>query len=88
MSDGIKQELPSDLAEVLSFPEPGSYEYNELRLRIYRNCQRPKWGESEMVVYDTVMDGFEQGLISVEWVGGEPYFSLTEAGMYVQNLGE
>jgi hypothetical protein len=69
------------IADILDFPEPGTREHNQLRLRSYKNERVASWGVTETEIFDTAMSLHDKGLINIVWDGTEPMFEASQAGI-------
>jgi hypothetical protein len=68
------------IADILDFPEPGTAEHTQLRLRSYKNERAAGWGDNEVDLFDTACSLHAKGLIQIRWEGVEPLFELSESG--------
>ena len=68
------------IADILDFPEPGTKEHNQLRLRSYRNERVSGWGVPETEIFDTACSLHDKGLVNIVWDGTEPLFQVSEFG--------
>lgn len=79
----MKEEPLQTIADILDFPEPGTAEHDQLRLRSYKHDRVAGWCDTETELFDTACSLHAKGLINIVWDGTEPLFQASDKGIAI-----